>query len=328
MSARKQEFTGKEVTDAIRAACDALKVPQEMLDIEVLETGSTGIFGLIRKKAKIRVAVKEQGETGLDTRPEVTDTGEKSAEPEVAEVSEAAAGQEVEPRQQPVPVAEETLEDDEPEEDGQTDIDNDDDNDQADEDGDDEDDDASPEEDGEVSQEGLDLVRAELIRLVELMGFPSTVEVSGKGMSVNCSIRGEHEEELAGPEGKTLDAIQYLVRKIVARKTSERLRIAVNVGNFRERRLEELKVRAVELAKSVRETGKTQVLPALNPSERREIHMVLQEDKEVRSRSVGEGLFKKILIYKPGKGNRGGRRKPNPRNRRGRGNRSGGSSEE
>ena len=64
-----------------------------------------------------------------------------------------------------------------------------------------------------------------------------------------------------------------------------------------------------ELAAQVKEDGKTQVLPALNPSERRVIHMILQEDKEIRSRSVGDGLFKKILIYKPGKNNRGGGRK-------------------
>jgi len=49
--------------------------------------------------------------------------------------------------------------------------------------------------------------------------------------------------------------------------------------------------------------------------------MALQEDKEIRSRSVGEGLFKKILIYKPGKnGKPSGRKKPAPRSRKGRGN--------
>ena len=61
----------------------------------------------------------------------------------------------------------------------------------------------------------------------------------------------------------------------------------------------------------------TQAIPALNPSERRVVHMLLQDDKEVRSRSVGEGLFKKVLIYKPGK------KKPFPR-KGGKGQQSGG----
>lgn len=315
MSVKKHDFYGKEVTDAIRSACEALSVPQEMLDIEVVETGSTGIFGLIRKKAKIRVSMKSE-------------SGQKKVKSEivvpVAPVSEQAPVVEAEPMSEPVEVVEEpkvvAQETSERRADTRSDGDDSD---------DDEDDDVPGESEDDAGGETLEIVQAEVTRLVELMGFPSTVEVSAKGLSVSCSVKGEFEEELAGPEGKTLDSIQYLVRKIVARKCSERLRISINVGDFRERRLEELKVRAVELAKMVKESGKTQVLPALNPSERREIHMVLQEDKDVRSRSVGDGLFKKILIYKPGKGNRGGRRKNAPRNRRGKGGRNGnGSGEE
>lgn len=292
MSVQKQEFYGKEVTDAIRSACEALNVPQEMLDIEVLETGSTGIFGLIRKKARIRVSLK-QDEPPVVASPSAGPTQAVVETPAVA----APALAQAEDHEDPEEV------DEEPEEVPADD---------EDEDQDDEDEDQPGESETDASEEGLQAVREVTAQLVERMGFPSRVEVTAQGLSVSCTIRGEAEDELAGPEGKTLDAIQYLVRKMVARKTSERLRITVNIGTFRERRLEELKQRAVELARMVKESGKTQVLPALNPSERREIHMVLQEDKEVRSRSVGEGLFKKILIYKPGKSNRGGGKKKSP----------------
>lgn len=314
MSVDKQDFFGKEVTDAIRTACETLNVPQEMLDIEVLETGSTGIFGLIRKKAKIRVSMKKEIAQLQSAEQEPTSPIEIIVETPVVEITEPAsedlkAVPEVEPEPEPE-INEVDAEENENDED-------------------DEDEEIPGECEDDAGEETLQIVKTEVCRLVELMGFPSNVEVSAKGLSVNCSVKGDFEDELAGPEGKTLDSIQYLVRKIVARKCNERLRISINVGDFRERRLEELKVRAAELAKMVRDTGKTQVLPALNPSERREIHMVLQEDKDVRSRSVGDGLFKKILIYKPGKGNRGGRRKSPPRNRRGRGNKGGsGSGEE
>ncbi|MCI5143981.1 MAG: hypothetical protein D3923_00300 [Candidatus Electrothrix sp. AR3] len=62
-----------------------------------------------------------------------------------------------------------------------------------------------------------------------------------------------------------------------------------------------MKEQALKLAVQVKEDGMTQAIPALNPSERREVHMVLQDDKGIRSRSVGDGLFKKVLIYKPGR---------------------------
>ncbi len=321
MSVDKKDFYGKEVTDAIKSACESLDVSQEMLDIEVVETGSTGIFGLIRKKARIRVSRKDEASSLQGDAEETTVTIEEPVVPVVAETKkeeprlssrdESVEDSTDQQKSTPEPTAaiEETVES----------VVGDDDDDNS---------SASSEDEVDASSESLDIVKAEVAKLVELMGFPSNVDVSAKGLAVSCSITGEFDEELAGPEGKTLDSIQYLIRKMVARKCDERLRLTINVGDFRERRLEELKERAMELASKVKETGKTHVLPALNPSERREIHMVLQEDKEVRSRSVGDGLFKKILIYKPGKGNRGGRRKSNPRNRRGRGNKNGNSSSE
>ena len=49
MSPEVKDFYGKEVASAIKEACDTLGVAQENLDIEVVETGSRGIFGLISK---------------------------------------------------------------------------------------------------------------------------------------------------------------------------------------------------------------------------------------------------------------------------------------
>ena len=281
MSVEKNDFYGKDVAEAIKKACDSLRVPQEKLEIEVIETGSTGIFGLIRKKARIRVAVKPEIEDDdvfdMDT---LMGRGVKVQDREEVDVEE-------EPPAQPVLQAEAVGDDEEDE------------------------DDLSPDEEqeGDASPESLKIVEEEVRRLIDLMGFPSTLDVQASGLAVTCTIRGEHEESLTGQDGKVLDSLQYILRKIVSRKASERLRVTVNVGDFREKRLEELKAKAVELAALVKADGKTQVLPGLNPSERRVIHMIFQEDKEIRSRSVGDGMFKKILIYKPGKGNRANTRK-------------------
>jgi len=287
MSSDKQEFYGKDVAEAIKTACDALNVPQEQLDIEVLETGSTGIFGLIRKKAHIRVLVKppveEENLFEINLGDVVEDEKLKKEAP--SRRAESPAPKKAAPVKAKEP------------------------QDEGDDDDDDEDGGSDGELEGEVSEDSVAIVRSELENIVNLMGFPSQVEVSAAGISVSCVLRGDFEEELAGSEGKVLDSLQYLLRKIISRKIPERIRLSVNVGDFRERRLEALKEKAAELAAQVKEDGKTQVLSALNPSERRAIHMVLQEDKEIRSRSVGDGLFKKILIYKPGKGGRSGGRK-------------------
>ncbi len=290
MSLDKIDYYGKDITEAIRKACDALAAPQENLDIEVVDTGSTGIFGLIRKKAHIRVQIKPVIE-------------------EVAEIFELSALLAPEKKEE-IPQARETCA---PEAPPLVEVVRDEDDDEEDELL------VEAEQEGDASPESIEIVRDELLRIVELMGFPSTLEVQTTGLAVTCTLRGDFEENLAGPEGKVLDSLQYILRKIVSRKVQERLRISINVGSFREKRLEELKLKAAELAALVKEDGKTQVLPGLNPSERRVIHMFFQEDKEIRSRSVGDGLFKKILIYKPGKGNRpgGGRKRPSGKGRQG-----------
>lgn len=292
MSSDTTDYFGKDVAEAIKKACETLGVSQENLDIKVIETGSTGIFGLIRKKAHIRAQVK--------TKPEVAEEASVAEVVEVEEAIQLMAESDVEtPLAVVVATAPRREEEEEEDDDFQT-----------------------AAEEGEASPESVDVVRAELSQIVTLMGFPSTIEIETKGMSVVCTLRGDYEENLAGPEGKVLDSLQYVLRKMVARKVQERLRISINVGSFREKRLEDLKAKAAELAALVKADGKTQVLPGLNPSERRVIHMFFQDDKEIRSRSVGEGLFKKILIYKPGKNNNrpsGGRKRPQGKGRSGKG---------
>jgi len=125
------------------------------------------------------------------------------------------------------------------------------------------------------------------------------VEISANGLVVTCAITGPFEQELVGQDGRVIDSLQYFLRKIAARRCPEPLRIAVNVGDFRERRLHQLRAMAAQLVDEVRQSGKTGIIPALNPAERREIHLLLQNDPEIRSRSVGDGLFKRILIFKP-----------------------------
>jgi len=298
MSTDKKDFYAKEVPEAIKKACETLEVPQEQLEIEVIETGSMGIFGLIRKKAHIRAQVKPVVEEPVEEifnvetlKPQTPPSAENDRAEKVKEEQGKVAESTQESIKEP---AEETVE--EPAESTAKEI--------------------TEDTVEEASEESLLLLKNELLNIVELMGFPSTVSVEAKGLTVQCVLTGEFEEKLTGPEGKTLDSLQYLMRKIVTKKVPERLKLTVDVGNFREKRQEELKVRAVELAAMVKEDGKTQVIPALNPSERRVIHMALQEDKEIRSRSVGDGLFKKILIFKPGKGNKGGRKRPSSRGRR------------
>jgi spoIIIJ-associated protein len=293
--AKGKDFYGKDIAEVIEHACKNLGASREDLDIEVLETGSAGIFGLCKKKAHIRVQRKavSRSEEIEAVAPPVASTEKVAPVEPVAPVpaeSEAASIEAISQQETPSVSSEE----DNPNK-GDADADE---------------QEAETEAFEEVvpveppSAESLAAIQADLHRLLALMGLPSEVQVEFEECTVQCNITGPHEAHIVGPEGRTLDSLQYLLRKMVARHLPDRIMLALNAGDFRERRTEELKVRAVELAALVKADGKTQAIAALNPSERRVVHMVLQEDKGVRSRSVGEGLFKKVLIYKPGKGRR------------------------
>jgi spoIIIJ-associated protein len=294
MSSGKKDFYGKEVTDAIKKACDTLQVPQEELAIEVVETGSMGIFGLIRKKAHIRAVVKalelDIEEVSDEQNEEVAPSskrfeGKKKDKAPVSKetpevVSEAATKPEVKEekkKQQPAPRKAPV----------------------------------------EITAESVELVRQQLEELLKLMTFPSEVTAELDNGTVRCQVGDEHEEALTGQDGKIIDSLQYILRKLVARKVEEKIRLSIDIGQFREKRKVELMERAKELAALVKEDGKTQAIPPLNPSERRIVHVALQDDKDIRSRSVGDGLFKKILIYKPGKGKKPSGSKRGGRGRRG-----------
>lgn len=296
-----KDFYGKDIAEVIEQACKELGASREELAIEVIETGSAGIFGLCKKKAHIRVQRKTLT-SAEEATPKATQLAAESDSEELCEpvVEQQPTEPAVEPLGEPPVDADERLNgaDDSGEE--EVDVV------------------AEVERVDEVvlleppSAESLEAIRSDLNHLLTLMGLPSEVAIQYEDNAVLCSITGPHEEHIVGPEGRTLDSLQYLLRKMVAPHLPDRIMLALNAGNFRERRAEELKIRAVELAELVKADGKTQSIPALNPSERRVVHMVLQEDKGVRSRSVGEGLFKKVLIYKPGKG-----RRPAPRKKRG-----------
>lgn len=154
----------------------------------------------------------------------------------------------------------------------------------------------------EISQDNLDEVKNDLEKILQLMGFPATIEVSKEANKINAHIAGSYDEALIGPEGQTIDSIQYLMRKIISRRIDGKVMFSLDAGDYRDQRRQELEEKAVVLAEEVMLSGRTKSIPALNPAERRIVHMTLQDNQAIRSRSVGEGHFKKILIYVPTQG--------------------------
>lgn len=115
---------------------------------------------------------------------------------------------------------------------------------------------------------------------------------NGLLLEINCEDYGI----IIGRRGETLDAIQYLVSLLVNKGTGDYVRVALNVGNYREKREETLRHLAQKNAAHVLRSGRRVMLEPMNPYERRIIHTSIQEMKGVNSRSVGSNNERKVII--------------------------------
>lgn len=154
--------------------------------------------------------------------------------------------------------------------------------------------------------------------------------VLGLGMT-ECEIKEMSNEEeiyfeldcgddygiIIGKRGETLDAIQYLARMMANKGNSSYKRVAINVGNYRAKREETLKILARKTAMKAVRQGRSISLEPMNPYERRIIHTAVQEVEGATSHSVGSDLDRRVVII-PVEGARNGG------NRGGRNNRNGG----
>ncbi|MGZ3723261.1 MAG: Jag family protein [Bdellovibrionales bacterium] len=144
-------------------------------------------------------------------------------------------------------------------------------------------------------------------QIIEMAQFELSYDIKTlEDGSLHVDIFGKDEELLIGKEGALLDALQLYVRRAIQHQLPD-TNIIVNMdsANFREQANEALIALAEKLKDIALTKGKSVYFRALPPKDRKVIHQFLAEDGRVKSRSIGEGHFKKIKIY-PAKGPEGG----------------------
>lgn len=204
------EFEGKTTEEAIGNASRELDVPVEDLNIDVIEPGSAGIFGLVGgKKARIKVQLKS---------------------PETGEGDELTAAQEA------------------------------------------------------------------LQNILHLISTETTIGAEQIDGKITLNIEGDRSGLLIGRKGKTLDALQFIVNKIVNKALDKKISVVVDSENYRKRRLESLTQMALKMGDKAKRTKRPVTTSPLNPHERRIIHLALKADEKLDTRSRGEGLLKRVVI--------------------------------
>ena len=156
---------------------------------------------------------------------------------------------------------------------------------------------------GELDQEKLtDAVRTVIGNLVApILDLPTegvelSIEVGEDRVQV--SVKSEDTGLLIGRDGQNLAAVQYLASRMITRVVGSQVRVQVDAGDYHVRQDTRLQELALSLAEKVKATGKVQTTRPLSAYQRRVIHLALQNDPDVQTRSSGEGALKHVVILK------------------------------
>ena len=135
--------------------------------------------------------------------------------------------------------------------------------------------------------------------------------ISNMGVNVICNLRQSDSEDIGGPvfeiegddsglligrKGETLRSLQFLVRYLVSKKTSQRANLSLDVEGYDERRRQSLSNLANRVSQRVVKTGRSIELEPMNARERRVVHMALSDRDDVFTESSGSGEDRRVVI--------------------------------
>ncbi|HEX2569174.1 MAG TPA: R3H domain-containing nucleic acid-binding protein [Polyangia bacterium] len=142
--------------------------------------------------------------------------------------------------------------------------------------------------------------------LLEHMGMEGVVEAREDEERITLEIQGRDAGLIIGRQGATLDALQYLVNRMVAhgQEDAERKPITLDAEGYRGRRVESLVEMAHRLADKARKTGRPVAAQPMSAADRRVMHLALADVSDVTTRSEGEGSERHLIIVPLGVGGR------------------------
>ena len=142
--------------------------------------------------------------------------------------------------------------------------------------------------------------KATLEELLNLLGFPATVEEHRMDDGVLLDVKTEDSGRLIGRQGQTLSDLQYITNRLLFQRDPSAPKVMVDVGGYRAQAREALVKKAQEAAEKVRRWGDVVELEPLSAFDRRIIHQALKDDPTIETHSVEvEGTDKKAILLRP-----------------------------
>jgi spoIIIJ-associated protein len=258
------EITADSVEDATAEALAQLSARSTEVTVEVLATPRTGVLGLGARQARVRVTRKAAAGTARANAPRAyarpVGTDARPASPDARPAATDAAKNQIAS--------------------------------------------GAKSDDGSGSNRksaDQDEQRREatviLKQILEKMGERAEVnQIEVDADSVELEIKGDGSGILIGRHGQTLDALEYVVNRILARRIKDAAPISLETESYRSRRRQQLHRMALSVGERAKREHQTVRLDPMPPRDRRVVHLALKDDPMITTRSAGEGFLRSIEI--------------------------------
>ncbi|MCL4560598.1 MAG: Jag N-terminal domain-containing protein [Chloroflexi bacterium] len=250
------EIIAPTVEEAVAKGLADLGLPSEAVEVEVLDSGSRGLFGLGSRQARIRLTVKNQAEL-----QSIAVGGENTHERSEASREEnipSAALEAVHAEEPEVPEGEDTS--------------------------------------LRVARETVAELLEKMKVHAQVTSKYVQPEDPKDQASILIEVHGDDLSILIGRRSETLNALQYISSLIIGKELEKWVPLIIDVEGYRARRERQLRQLARRMAEQAVSTGRRQVLEPMPPSERRVIHLELRNHPQVFTESVGEEPNRKVTI--------------------------------
>lgn len=274
------EIIAPSIEEAVARGLADLGLPEEAVDVEVLDAGSKGLFGLGFRQARVRLTIKHESrktsaqpvESAVETHaaPAAVSASQSAPVAEAA-VSEKVATRTVTGEAEAPATQEQTAEQPAAE---------------------------------ELDENMLSVAHDTVEELLKAMKVRARVTVQighpedpQDRKPVQVDIRGDDLSILIGPKAETLNALQYIAGLIISKEIGHSIPLVVDVEGYRARRSQQIRQLARRMAEQATRTGRRQVLEPMPASERRLVHIELRDHPDVNTESVGEEPHRKVTIF-------------------------------
>jgi spoIIIJ-associated protein len=271
------EIIAPTVEEALLQGLSQLGLTADAVSVEVLDSGSKGLFGLGGRQVRVRLTVNPPpGEVVPASAPKPKPAPAKRAEstPKTKEAKPEAKKTEPKPRRtEKVPAQAEKVQ---------------------------------PVIEKKVSNHDadpvLDTTESIVSKLIHHLGMKAQVSAhydessTDDRRTIQVDIRGDNLSALIGRHAETLTAFQHIASLMVGKQSQQWVQLIVDVEGYRDRREKQVRQLALRMVDQVIKTGRKATLEPMTASERRAIHIELRGHPAVTTESTGEEPHRKVVI--------------------------------